>query len=194
MNKLIAITGGIGCGKSVVARLLAVLGYPVYDTDANARRIMDTSDAIKASLTAHFGSDVVTDGQINRPLLARIVFKDTDKLAILNSLVHKAVIDDVLQWQFRQTTSLCFVETAILYESGLDRQVDGVWEVTAPTALRIARIVARGNGTMTADQARQRVDSQLLGNDDTRIQRHPDTHVILNDDVTPLLPKVLALL
>lgn len=194
MNKLVAITGGIGAGKSVVSHIVAVMGYPVYDTDANARRIMDTSDSIKMALVDNFGENVVVDGQINRRLLADIVFADAKKLAVLNSLVHKAVIDDVQTWVKQNDCPVCFVESAILYECGLDRMVDEVWQVTAPEKLRVERVVARSKGTMTPADVCQRIKNQSFDDESKCCNRHPRTFLIQNDGQTPVLPQVIALL
>ena len=88
---IIAINGGIGSGKSVVSRIVTVMGYPVYDCDAQARQLMDSSDEIKAAISAGIHHACIKDGQIDRAMLASIVFEDKEKLAILNSIVHGAV-------------------------------------------------------------------------------------------------------
>ena len=189
MNKLIAITGGIGAGKSVVSRILTSMGYDVYDTDSRAKSLMDSSELIKARLVDNFGEKVVVDGSIDRKLLAQIVFSDPDKLARLNKMVHGAVIDDVKRYcsVANPKDNIVFVETAILYQSGLDSLVDEVWEVTAPEDVRIERVVRRNN--MSPGEVRARIASQTA----ERIERTiPVVHTLFNDDVTPLLPQVLV--
>ncbi|MDE6436166.1 MAG: dephospho-CoA kinase, partial [Muribaculaceae bacterium] len=88
---LIAITGGIGSGKSVVSRVLRAMGYPVYDCDSQAKAIMDADAEIHRRLCSEIDAAVVTDGVIDRKRLAEIVFNDKAKLAVLNAIVHSAV-------------------------------------------------------------------------------------------------------
>ena len=123
---IIAINGGIGSGKSVVSRIVTVMGYPVYDCDAQARQLMDSSDEIKAAISAGIHHACIKDGQIDRAMLASIVFEDKEKLAILNSIVHGAVREHFASWAEDQAGTVCFVETAILYQSGMDTMVDEV--------------------------------------------------------------------
>ena len=138
--KLIAITGGIGSGKSVVSTILRKLGYAVYDCDSRAKLLMATSADIKQELSEAFGADVIsTDGTICAPRLAAKVFGDNEALMRLNGIVHPRVKQDILRWAEGIASSngdCCecrvFVETAILHESGLDAIVDEEWQVTAP--------------------------------------------------------------
>lgn len=185
-NRIIAITGGIGAGKSVVSRILATLGYTVYDCDSRAKTLMDSSDAIKSRIAAEIAAEAVVDGIIRRDVLAAIVFSDPALLQRLNDIVHRHVRHDIALESNR--TPLLFIETAILYESGLDRMVDSVWEVTAPEEIRVSRIVSR-NGCSAAE-ARARIESQRRSSD----RCHHSVHTIVNDGIEPLLPRVLELL
>lgn len=130
--KTVAITGGIGSGKSVVSRLLRVEGYPVYDCDSQAKRIMDNDAEIQRQLQNAFGEDVVVDGVIHRQKLASVVFGNSENLRKLNAIVHPAVIADIKKWSVAEQKDLVFVETAILRESGMETLVDEVWVVDAP--------------------------------------------------------------
>ncbi len=190
--KITAITGGIGSGKSVVSEMLRVMGHNVYDCDLRAKSIMDADENIKKLLAEKIHPDVIdTEGNINRPRLAEIVFADPDKLSTLNSIVHSAVRADMKGWTESINADRAWVETAILYESGLDKLVDDIWEVTAPQELRIKRVMRRN--AMTAAQVKARIDSQQS----TDFQKHAtpqSIHLIVNDDLQPLLPQVLALL
>lgn len=186
MPKVICISGGIGSGKSVVSRMLRAMGYPVYDTDSEAKRIMDEDTHIIQSISERIAAECVREGCIHRPTLASVVFSDPDKLAELNSIVHSAVRTDLAVWIDAQAKhDKVFVETAILYQSGLDKMVDEVWEVTAPEEVRIARVMAR-NG-LTRAQVAARIQSQTLPPDTTL---HPHTITLTNDNHTPLLPQV----
>ena len=125
--KTVAITGGIGSGKSVVSRLLRVEGYPVYDCDSQAKRIMDNDAEIQRQLQNAFGEDVVVDGVIHRQKLASLVFGNSENLRKLNAIVHPAVIADIKKWSVAEQKDLVFVETAILRESGMETLVDELW-------------------------------------------------------------------
>lgn len=186
--KRIGITGGIGSGKSVVSNLLRVMGYPVYDTDSEARRLMNSQPELQAQLSDAFGADIYTDGVLNRPLLASRTFGNPGQVARLNAIVHPAVRHDFEQWACKRQEPVGFVESAILYESHFDRLVDEVWLVTAPEALRIERVLQRSG--LSADEVRRRIASQM--SDEERRRRA--THVIVNDGCESLIATVLSLL
>ena len=186
-TRLIAITGGIGSGKSVISDILRAMGHKVYDCDTRAKALMDTDESIKDDLINLISIDAVrSDRTIDRKLLSEIVFNDPDALSRLNSIVHKAVRADLRRW--RDTSSHRTVETAILYASRLDREVDEVWEVTAPTELRVQRVMKRNS--MSREQVLARISSQST----TAAQLHPLTKSIVNDGVEPVLPQILSLL
>lgn len=182
---IIAINGGIGSGKSVVSRIVTVMGYPVYDCDAQARQLMDSSDEIKAAISAGIHHACIKDGQIDRAMLASIVFEDKEKLAILNSIVHGAVREHFASWAEDQAGTVCFVETAILYQSGMDTMVDEVWTVDAPLDLRIERVMKRNGLTHQAVMSRITTQTSF-----TPAIPHPLVRLIINDADTPLLPRI----
>lgn len=139
---LIGLTGGIGAGKSVVARILRLKGYPVYDCDIRARELMAQSEHILSSLLERFGEDCITDaGLPDRIYLAKMVFGNDDHRRWLNALVHEEVRRDLRRWVKGKDVS--FVESAILRSSHLDRICGRIWVVTAPEDVRIARAMAR---------------------------------------------------
>ncbi len=178
---MILICGGIGSGKSVVSRILRANGFEVYDSDLEARRLMDSSDEIKRRLCIEITVDAVdSQGNINRPRVAEVVFADASKLVVLNSIVHTAVKADIRLRMARNPH--LFVETAIPVSSGLVDFADEVWHVEAPEDLRIRRVMARNN--TTAEAVRARIEAQ-------RAEVVPDARVILNDGRHPLLPAVL---
>lgn len=203
---LIAVTGGIGSGKSVVCRVLSALGYPVYDCDSRAKEIMDSSDEIKSVISGEISEEAVNpDGSINRPALADAVFGDPAKLAILDRAVHSAVTSDIRAWRASyadadlgdgKSQPLLFVETAIPFKSGLFRMVDDIWEVTASEEIRIARAAARDK--VSAESVRRRIASQAAESPSVRAAAEPDSapgfRTLLNDGSTPLLPAIQRLL
>lgn len=184
---IIAITGGIGCGKSIVSKILRSNGYHVYDTDSEAKRIMDIDTSIHTRLNTGIHPEAVKNGKIDRRLIADIVFNDSSKLEKLNSIVHKAVIDDMLKQS--KLHDIMFVETAILYQSHMDKIVDRVWEVKAPVETRISRVVNRNNCSPQEVEARIRAQESFHPT-----TPHPITSVLTNDGTTALLPQVIELL
>jgi dephospho-CoA kinase len=189
--KLIAITGGIGSGKSVVARLVQVMGHEVYDCDSRAKALMTENDEVRHLLIEAFGKETYhNDGTLNRQHLSEVAFGDDKALARLNCIVHPATARDMQQWAQRQADNgarVAFVETALLRTAGLDRLVDEVWHVTAPASVRIPRVMARSG--LTEQQVRERIAAQSV-EDALATGEHP----IINDDVTAVLPQVLKLL
>lgn len=186
MSGIIAITGGIGSGKSVVSKILRCLGYYVYDCDSEAKRIMDTSEDIKRKLCELISKDSVQNGKINRPLISKIVFEDKSKLTTLNNIVHQFVLRDIIKKS--KDYNYFFFETAILHQSGFDIICDEVWEVTAPIETRINRVIKR-NG-LPRKQVVDRINSQNY----IPTQIHKNVINILNDDINPILPTILTLL
>ena len=183
--KRIAIIGGIGSGKSVVSRLLSLMGYPVYDCDSNAKRLMDESEDIHRGLVDIFGPSAVTPEGINRAYIASIAFKDAEKLSKLNSLVHPAVLHDFDRWA-QQNGEIVFVETAILSESGMSKSVDAVWSVEAPLECRVERVMVRN--AISREDVMRRTSSQAttIPDEITSV-----THLI-NDDSHALIPQIVS--
>lgn len=189
-QRLIAITGGIGCGKSVVSNILRALKYPVYDCDSEAKRLMNDSNYIKSEISKKISCEAIAlDGSINRPVLAKIVFNDNKFLSQLNMIVHSAVKEDIINWtKQHQTQHTLFVETAILYQSGINLFVDEVWEIQAPIDLRINRVILRNN--TTAEDVQSRINSQHCNIE----KLHDNTKYIVNDNIKPILPQILNLI
>lgn len=174
---MIGICGGIGSGKSVVSRILRLRGEPVYDCDLEAKRIMDSSEEVLAALHERYGDAVCRHGgPICRPELARRVFGCDEERLWLNSLVHRLVREDVGRWHaacMEEGHERCFVEAAILASSGLAGMCDEVWLVTAPEAIRVARV--RQRDSLSEEAIRGRIRSQheeerLLGASGIRVR------------------------
>lgn len=188
---IIAISGGIGSGKSVVSRIVAVMGYAVYDCDSEAKRLMDSSSEIKIAIAEEISTDCIDSyGSIDRPKLSGYVFSDKKKLDALNRIVHGAVREDFARWCDRhKDDAILFVETAILYQSGMDTMVDEVWEVEATRETRISRVMSRNNLTFC------QVESRIASQDSfTPSHRHPHISHIDNNGILPLLPQITHLL
>ena len=192
-NHIIAVTGGIGSGKSVICQILKNYGYQIYNCDINAKTLMDNSISIKSALSNELSPTVINnDGSINRKILSDIVFNDKDKLNILNKIVHFYVKEDIIQWIKENTSNLppskLFIETAILYQSGIDKIVDEVWEITASEETRINRVIKR-NG-LSRTEVISRIKSQAF----IPSKIHPKTKTIINDSNKPILPQLIPLL
>ena len=188
----LGITGGIGSGKSVVARLLQVMDVPVYLTDDAAKRLMTDSPDIRRELSALAGAEVYRpDGSLNRALLAAYMFGHPDRVARVNAIVHPRVKADFLCWcgeQERRGFPLVGMECAILYESGFDSLVDRVLTVSAPVDIRLQRVMRRD--AAREEQVRKRIAHQL---DDSLLVSRAD-FVVTNDGFTPLLPRLYDIL
>ena len=185
---IIGITGGIGSGKSVIARQLRKIGYSVYDTDSEAKRIIVEDATVREQMTALFGEEVYKDGVYQTALVAQQVFADKNLLAKLNAIVHPAVKADimsrfrslgVLSEPLKRNSGLFFIECAILFQAGFDVLCDKVVAVTAPEDIRLERVIARDHSDMNKVRARMRAqeaEKDLQGAD----------IVINNDGTTPI--------
>lgn len=171
----IAITGGIGSGKSYVCRLLAGRGIAIYDCDEAAKRLMRTSDELKHRLCALIGSDAYDDeGRLNKPRVAQFLLASASNARAIDGIVHPAVADDFLK------SGYDWMECAILYESGFERLVDRVIVVTAPEEVRISRIMVRDG--ISREKAREWIARQWPQED---VRRKAD-YEIVNDGKQPL--------
>lgn len=189
--RLIALTGGIGSGKSVVAHTVQVMGYEVYDCDSRAKALMAHDEEVRQQLIQAFGNEVyLADGTLNRQHLSAVAFADEKALARLNAIVHPATSRDIQRWtdeQARTGATVAFIETALLRTAGLDRMVDDVWHVTAPARVRIERVMQRSG--LTAQQVEERMAAQSAEE-----AVAPGEKVIVNDNLNALLPQVIGLL
>lgn len=138
---IIGITGGIGSGKSYLAQELAKRGFAVYDCDREAKRIIAEDKAVQAAIIKLLGKEAFIDGKYNTAYVAQRVFTEPQLLKALNTIVHPAVKADISRQS--SDVSLLVVESAILFESGLDELCDKIVVVTAPEETRIARTIAR---------------------------------------------------
>lgn len=154
--KLIGITGGIGSGKSTIAKVFMSMGYPVYNSDLRAKEILETDQELIEAIQAHFGKKSYTSQGLDRKRMASAVFSNPEKLALLNSLVHPAVGKDFEKWVSTKKTSFVLKEAAILFETGIYKSLDQTILVTAPIATRIERVMKRDNVTKQEVEARMK--------------------------------------
>ena len=181
----IGLTGGIGSGKSTIARAVEIMGYPVYISDREAFRLMNRDEGIRTRLVTLFGPDIYRpDRLLDKKRLASIIFRDPDALRRVNGIVHPAVIADFDRWSRLQKAELVFFESAILFEAGLARSFDAVVSVSADLETRIRRVMRR-------DQAdREKVVERLDNQMDDELKRRLADHVVLNNDDQRVLPQI----
>lgn len=139
----VGLTGGIGSGKSYVSGLLKALGIPVYDSDREAKRLMNEEPDLKRGIVRLLGEDAYRGGALHRAFIAEKVFSDSVLLESLNALVHPVVRQDFLRWETVQTTRVVVQESALIFENDMASQYHRIILVTAPLTLRVARVVLR---------------------------------------------------
>ena len=183
----IGLTGGIGSGKTTVAKIFELLNVPVYYADDAAKRIMNEDEELKTAIQKQFGKDSYKHGVLDRTYLASRVFSDPFQLEILNSLVHPATIRDAARWMNQKQTAYTIKEAALIFESGSAEELDYVIGVSAPTELRIKRTMERNNTSY--DDVVKRMNNQL----DEKIKMKLCDFVLYNDEQQLLIPQVIEL-
>ncbi len=184
---IIGITGGIGSGKSTIARELAKRGFAVYVCDFEAKRIISENKDVQQAIIELLGEEAFVEGTYNTAYVARRVFADKALLEKLNQIVHPAVLNDIKRFQtISNNLKPLFVESAILYEAGLDTLCDKVIVVDAPEEVRIARTIARDYGNDASpeniDKVRARVKAQRVFSN----QSSAVSFVVKNDGKTSI--------
>lgn len=172
----IAITGGIGSGKSYVSALLEARGIPVYNADNESKRLTATDEGIRAGLVALLGEEVYREGSLNKPLLASYLFAGPENARRVNAVIHPRVKADFRRWlEEHQDCEVVGLESAILFEAGFEDTVDAVVMVYAPEPLRLKRAMRRDGAT--EEQIRRRMSAQM----DDEEKRRRSHYVLLND-------------
>ncbi|HJW18760.1 MAG TPA: dephospho-CoA kinase [Flavisolibacter sp.] len=183
----IGLTGGIGSGKSTVAKVFELLNIPVYYADEASKRLYHTDPALKAAMIKHFGADVYKNDLLDKAHLAQLVFNAPEKLELLNSLVHPPTLLDAEKWIASQNAPYIIKEAALLFESGSAGQLDYIIGVTAPAPLRIKRVMDRD--ALSREQVQHRMDRQM----DEAIKMRLCDFIIHNDEQQLVIPQVLHL-
>lgn len=155
----VGLTGGIGSGKTTVAKLFIELGIPVYIADTEAKRLMRTSKTIKRKLLEEFGEKAYIKNKLNRAFLANIVFNDKKKLAAINKIVHPSVANSFKRWINKYNTAYAIQENAILFENNSADKFDFIITVTAPIQDKIERVMKRDN--VTKEEVLARMNNQI---------------------------------
>ena len=185
----IGITGGIGSGKSTIAKQLRAMGYAVYDTDSEAKRLIVEDAHVRQQIEQLFGNEVYKDGVYQTALVAQRVFADRSLLAQLNAIVHPAVRADIerrvsghasRESRVENQKNLFFIECAILYQAGFDSLCDKVVAVTAPEDVRLQRVIARDHSSSDKVLARMRAQQaeEILQRADIIINNDGKTSIL----------------
>jgi dephospho-CoA kinase len=184
---MIGLTGGIGSGKSVVAKIFTTLGIPVFNADEEAKHIMQSNPEMKAKLIEQFGTSIYNASGLQKEKLAAIVFNDPYQLQLLNAMVHPVTIQAAKDWAANQTSPYVIKEAALIFESAAADGLFKVIGVTAPLSLRIQRVMQRDG--VSKEQVEARMQHQIS---DTIKMRLCD-YVIQNNNQEMLIPQVLEL-
>lgn len=190
MTLQVGITGGIGSGKSMVTKIFALLGIPIYDADTEAKKLMAMDERLVKGIIQAFGKQAYNeDGQLDRAYLSHHVFSSSEKTNMLNSLVHPRVGDHYREWTESHAAAPYLIkEAALLYESGSYKQLDKVIAVYAPKDLRIARTLKR-DPQRTQEEVEAIMDKQW----DDAIKMDRADYIVYNDDSQLVIPQVLLL-
>jgi dephospho-CoA kinase len=187
--KLIGITGGIGSGKSIVCKVFAIMGIPIYEADSRAKALMNNDLALKKTIKNLLGESAYTPtGEYNRAWVASQVFNNPALLQKLNAIVHPRVREDADNW-IKQNTNFPFLlyEAAIMKAAGDGNYFDKVIVVNAPIDLRISRVQKRDN--RSEQEIRDIMARQISDEERLKIA----DFVIENDEVKPLLEQIISL-
>lgn len=183
----IGLTGGMGSGKSVVARLFQVLGVPVFEADAEAKALMQHDTVVRDAVIARFGAEVYPNGELDRARLASMAFGDDGKIAALNAIVHPAVRKAFAAWANERDAPYVVMEAAVMAENEGYRSFDRVITVSCPEAIRIQRVMERDG--VKQEAVRARIRHQASEEDWQRIAHF----TVKNDGTELVIPQVLAI-
>lgn len=181
----IAITGGIGSGKTVVCDIFYKMGFPVFNADFVAKSIINSNSEVRNQLISLFGKGIYrSDGNIHRKNLADLIFNDKIALEKVNSIIHPKVFSAFNNWSKKQNSPFVIQETAIVFENGHTDRFDKIITVSAPKEVRIERCLIRDNSSK--EKIEERMNNQL--NDQYKVDR--SDFVIYNDNVRLIIPQI----
>jgi dephospho-CoA kinase len=181
----VGLTGGIGTGKSTVAKIFSVLGVPVYDADSMAKELMEEDSNLIASIRSEFGDDSFSEEKLNRQFLADKVFKNKLLLARLNSLVHPVVASHFNDWANQFTGKYILKEAALLFETGSYKELDFVVLVQSPLDIRIERIKHR-DPQRSEEQILNIIERQMSADEAVGLANF----LVQNNETHMLIPQV----
>lgn len=186
--KKIGLTGGIGVGKTFVAKLFHQMGIPVFNADVEAKNCMTEDKGLMQNVKNYFGENIYDNGVLQKEELAKIVFNNSERLVELNALVHPVVKQKFEDWCTKQTVELVIKEAAVLFESDAHLGLNAVICVSATEKVRIARVQNRDGSSIA--EIKSRMDKQMPQSKKEELA----DFVILNDDEQLLLPQLIKVL
>jgi len=185
----VGITGGIGSGKSTICNFFELLNIPIYYADFASKYLLNNNLSLKKKLIDAFGTEIYFEnGMINKSIFSKIIFSDKNLLEKANSIIHPAVADDYKKWsQKHESFNYTLKEAAILFETGLNKEMDFVITVYTPIDERIERIKKRDN--FTDQQIMERINNQM--SDEIKIKN--SDFVIYNSFDKFVIPQILEI-
>lgn len=186
----LGITGGIGSGKSTVSSIFQVLDIPVYIADNESKRLTEESPIIRKQLIKLFNdNNLYQNNKLNKPLLASYIFKDKETLSKVNSIIHPIVFNHFVEWTDQnKANKIIALESAILFETNMDKLIDYTILVSAPLEKRIAQVMLRDN--TSREKVIERINNQLPEED--KIKK--SNFIIENDESFSLINQCLDLI
>ncbi|MED9962852.1 MAG: dephospho-CoA kinase [Bacteroidales bacterium] len=183
---LVGLTSGIGCGKTLIAKVFTTFGIPVFNSDIQAKELY--KDSVFLQQIVHtFGNTIIENGKFVPQRLADIVFNDSQALKTLNALIHPKVLERYKLWQSQQTSPYTILESAIIFESNWQNHFDKIINITSPLEIVIERVKLRDK--ISEDQILQRINNQLP----TQEKEKLSDYNIFHDNKTMLLPQIIAI-
>lgn len=184
----IGITGGIGSGKTTICSIFKLLNIPVYNADLMAKKLMTSDENLIESIKILLGNESYTqNGELNRPYIANIIFKNIRKLKKLNFLVHPEVKIDFEKWATEQESKYVIKEAALLFEAGSYKDLDYNILVFAPLEVRISRVINRDN--TDRESIISRINNQMPEEEKNKLA----DYFINNDGNHSLIKQILQL-
>jgi dephospho-CoA kinase len=182
----VGLTSGIGCGKTLIAKVFTTFGVPVFNSDIQAKELY--KDSVFLQQIVHtFGNTIIENGKFIPQRLADIVFNDTQALKTLNALIHPKVLERYKLWQSQQTSPYTILESAIIFESNWQNHFNKIINITSPLEIVIERVKLRDK--ISEDQILQRINNQLP----TQEKEKLSDYNIFHDNKTMLLPQIIAI-
>ncbi len=185
---IVGLTGGIGSGKTIISKVFKKLGIPVYNSDIEAKKLMNSDFNIINKLKMIFGYDIYdANNFLNRKKLAHLIFNNKEKMNTVNGIVHPAVKKHFLNWAENQHSLYVIKETAILFETGIYKDVDKIISVICPAEIRIQRVIKRDH--ISREDIIKRINNQ--SDDNLKIEK--SDFIIHNDEKQLILPQILKI-
>lgn len=182
----VGLTSGIGCGKTLIAKVFTTFGVPVFNSDIQAKELY--KDSVFLQQIVHtFGNTIIENGKFIPQRLADIVFNDTQALKTLNALIHPKVLERYKLWQSQQTSPYTILESAIIFESNWQNHFDKIINITSPLEIVIERVKFRDK--ISEEQILQRINNQLPVEEKEKLSDYN----IFHDNKTMLLPQIIAI-